>query len=345
MMLKPQEVFSIMAGNSPWCGIDVRSENEFTEGHWSGFHNIPILNNEHRHLVGTTYKQKGQEQAVALGFELVNPLKIQLLESWQNQLTKVSEDQRFVTCWRGGMRSKFTQSWLKDHGLAVPRVDGGVKALRQMSLNLIDRGPQKILLIGGMTGNGKTELLQQLPEQWVIDLEALAHHRGSSFGGWMQSAQPSQSTFENNLAMEIFKKPGMVIMEAESRLIGHRVIPEALKNRMDETEIVILESSTEERVDRLLKEYVTEPMAKHGKELTMNELKNNLMKIQRKLGGLQTQNILKLMEAGEHREWITALLEHYYDKMYSHALNTKNRTEVFRGDKSAVVEFLRSRFN
>ena len=339
MTLTPQEVFSIMTAQGPWCGIDVRSEGEFIDGHWSGFKNKPILNNDHRHLVGTTYKKEGQEAAILLGMKLVEPLKPSLVEEWSGYFQQIPREKCFVTCWRGGLRSKFTQNWLAESGLKVPRVQGGVKAIRQLSLDLLHKGPKKILLVGGMTGNGKTELLQELPQELVIDLEALAHHRGSSFGGYLQSPQPSQSTFENNLSLEIYKKPDFAIMEAESRLIGKRVIPSELKKKMDTCEIVILDSPMEERVERLYREYVLEPVKKYGEEAVMADLKNKLLKIERKLGGLQTQITLKKLEDKQHRAWIEDLLVHYYDKLYEHAMKSKSRTTVFRGNKKEVLEY------
>lgn len=342
MTLEPQQVFKIMTGNTPWCGIDVRSEGEFLEGHWSGLKNTPILNNEHRHLVGTAYKQQGQDEAVKLGFELIDKEKQNMIQSWRNDLQKAPEENRFVTCWRGGMRSKFAQQWINESGLKIPRVNGGVKALRRYSLDLLSRGPEKILLIGGMTGNGKTDLLKELPQQQVIDLEALANHRGSSFGGWLKDPQPAQTTFENNLAIEIFKKQKFAIMEAESRLVGMCVIPDDIKKKMDTAEMIMLDSPMEERVDRLLKEYVTDPFAKHGEEIVMENLKKNLLKIQRKLGGLQTQVTLQKMEAREHRAWIEDLLVHYYDKLYAHSTNIKKRTIIFRGNRQEVLGFLTS---
>lgn len=343
MTLTPQEVFSIMTASEPWCGIDVRSEGEFFEGHWSGLKNTPILNNEHRHLVGTTYKEKGQDAAIALGLDLVTPKKSALIEQWQKDLLSVPEGKRFVTCWRGGLRSKFSQSWLKESSVDIPRVHGGIKALRKFSLDLIEQGPKKIVLLGGMTGNGKTELLKQLPQNKVIDLEGLASHRGSSFGSFMKTTQPSQTTFENNLALEIYKKPKLAIMEAESRLIGRCIIPKAIKEKMDHSEVVILESPIEERVERLLKEYVTDPIATYGEVAVRVDLQNKLINIKRKLGGLQFSSILQKMNDRQHRDWIYDLLVQYYDKMYQHSTElNKKRTIVFKGAHNEVKEFLSS---
>lgn len=340
MTLRPQEIFQIMTGNQAWCGIDVRSESEFIEGHWSGIKNTPILNNQHRHLVGTAYKQQGQAVAIELGLNLTGPIKSELLISWRNDLEKVDAEKRFITCWRGGMRSKFSQNWLKELGFEVPRIDGGVKALRRFSLELLAKGPREIILLGGMTGNGKTALLRELDLENVIDLEAIANHRGSSFGGHIESPQPAQSTFENDLAIEFYKKPKQVLMEAESRLVGQCVIPENIKRRMDVANIIVLDSSMEERIERLLKEYVLDPIHCHGEDKVIKSLKSNLLKIQKKLGGLQTQVIMKKLEAREYRAWIEDLLIHYYDKLYNHSLNTKDRTVVFRGDKKAVKDYL-----
>ena len=339
MTLTPQEVFSIMTADASWCGVDVRSEGEFQEGHWSGFKNTPILSNEHRHLVGTTYKQQGQEAAIQLGLDLVTPKRSDLVEQWANDLQSVDESRRFITCWRGGLRSKFSQNWLDEAAVKISRVQGGVKALRNFSLGVLAEGPKKIILLGGMTGNGKTELLRELSPAQVIDLEALAHHRGSAFGGWIKTEQPSQTTFENDLAVEVFKKPNTVIMEAESRLIGRCLIPKAFRDKMEQAEIVILESSMEERVERLYKEYVIDPIAVHGEVAVRVDLQNKLINIKRKLGGLQFSNILQKMHDRQHKDWIHDLLVHYYDKTYEYASKKHKRTILFRGDRAQVKEF------
>lgn len=342
MTLTPQEVFSIMTAGEPWCGIDVRSEGEFREGHWSGWKNTPILNNEHRHLVGTIYKKEGQNAAIGLGLDLVTPKRSSLIEQWKSELEAVSEHKRFITCWRGGLRSKFSQGWLAEAELKIPRVQGGVKALRNFSLDLLTQGPKKIVLLGGMTGNGKTELLKGLSQNHVIDLEALANHRGSSFGSFLKREQPSQVTFENNLALEIFKKPGSVVVEAESRLIGRCIIPNVFREKMNQGEIVILESPIEERIERLYKEYVVDPIETHGEAAVRVDLQNKLLNIQTKLGGLHTKNILQKMHDRQHKEWIHDLLIHYYDKMYEHSLKMHKRTVVFRGNKKEVQSFIES---
>ena len=184
--------------------IDTRSEKEYEKAHIPGAVNIPILNNEHRHIVGTIYKEEGRQAAVMKGFELVGPL---FKEKMEMALQLAEGREVFVYCWRGGMRSNILAWLLKMAGLRVTLLQGGYKAFRNYLLPILDV-EYKIIILGGQTGSGKTEMLSLLKSagEQVIDLEHLASHKGSAFGLLGMPEQPSQEQFENMLALELEKE-------------------------------------------------------------------------------------------------------------------------------------------
>jgi len=331
------------------CAVDVRSEGEFADGHIPGIHNVAILNNEHRHLVGLKYKNDGQNAAIELGLELVSPLREGLLSSWRGALLHEREDMRLVLCWRGGLRSKMTCEWLGAAGFSGVRVVGGYKKIRARLLAALEK-PVQLLVVGGLTGCGKTELLRELPRASVLDLELYANHRGSSFGLDLDDVQPQQQTFENALAMAVLAGYPVMAVEAESRLIGKCVIPAPMKAAMDERPLVVLEAPMEERVQRVFAEYVQEPVRRAGAERVFEHLSAALKRVERRLGGLRYQEIQKLLTGAflhrdvkleKHAAWIADLLRFYYDPQYEFSLKTKARPVAFRGGYEEVRAYLK----
>lgn len=334
------------------AALDVRSEGEFHEGAIPGFTNVPILKNEHRHQVGLEYKERGQDAAIELGLQLVEPIKARLLQDWRDHLEKKSE--RLIACWRGGLRSKIAASWLADSGVQAKRVEGGYKAMRRTLLDELSR-VLDLMVLTGLTGSGKTELLWQLDQDFVLDLEGLANHRGSSFGGFMGSPQPTQQTFENGLAFKTLGHQSPFICESESRMVGLCVLPETLKDRMRVSPRVILDCDMRERVRRIHKEYVLDPLEAGVNDETWSKifksLAGSLERVQRRLGGLRYQEIraqlqrpflLEQKELEHHEEWITNLLKDYYDPLYSYAASKAEGPIVFKGQWQECYEYLTS---
>jgi tRNA 2-selenouridine synthase len=209
--------------------IDVRAPGEFALGHLAGAVNLPLLNDEERHRVGLTYKVHGQEAAIRLGHELVSgSVKEERVQSWKSFLQ--SYPQAVVYCARGGLRSKISQQWLKEAGCEIFRLDGGYKSTRQLVLATIQKS-YSLCSIGGLTGSGKSQLLSEVKSKVpVLDLELLAGHRGSAFGK-LEAGQPPQALFENRLAQELALNAlgeRKIFCEDESRLVGHRCLPEPL---------------------------------------------------------------------------------------------------------------------
>ena len=345
--------------------MDVRAPVEFTKGAFPGVINLPLMNDVERQKVGTRYKEDGQQAAIELGHRLVSgELKEARLEAWADFARRHPEG--LLYCFRGGLRSQITQQWLKSEaGIEYPRVIGGYKAMRSFLIEVTDQAVAEcdFVLVGGLTGSGKTEVLQQIDNG--LDLEGHANHRGSSFGKHA-TPQPGQIDFENRVAVDILKKRArqhdQFVVEDEGRIVGSRAVPLELFRAMQEAPLVWLEDSFDSRVERILKDYVTdlcaEFVAVQGVEMGFaayaERLKQSLASIVRRLGGERYQRLAAIMdgalaEQGRsgavdlHRGWISGMLSEYYDPMYAFQRDSKNARIEFAGDQGAVVEYLRQR--
>lgn len=340
--------------------IDVRAPVEFALGRLPGAVNLPIMNNEERAAVGLAYKQQGQEAAIQLGHQLVwGAVKEARIAAWR---TFLGENPSAVFyCFRGGMRSQIARQWTAQAGVHRPLIVGGYKRSRQFLRQEIDdfAKARETLVIAGPTGSGKTSILNQAKFYPNVDLESLAGHRGSAFGG-MSEPQPSQVDFENALAVRLMRlaqdqRPALV--EDESRLIGQRVIPEIFFHRMRESRVILVEESLDIRVDNIFRDYVLDTVIGRGPEdgalALFARYKNSTQLISRKLGGLRTQEILNDITAAEqlyrqdptdldaNKVWIAKLLEYYYDPIYTRGLEKRQPRLAFRGRAGEILEYLR----
>ncbi|MGY0034853.1 tRNA 2-selenouridine(34) synthase MnmH [Pedobacter sp. NJ-S-72] len=224
-MIKPISINDFICLAEPIPLIDVRTPAEFEQGKIPGAFNVPIFTNEERVLVGTTYKQVGREQAILLGFDLTG----NKWSSFIKQALEISPAKKIaVHCWRGGMRSG-AMAWALDlYGFEVYLIEGGYKNYRRWSATQFEKTYQ-LIIVGGMTGSGKTKLLHQLEsaKEQIIDLEELAQHQGSSYGTMNKMVQPTQEQFENNFAFELnqLDQERRIWVEDESLTIGKRCIP------------------------------------------------------------------------------------------------------------------------
>ncbi len=345
--------------------MDVRAPVEFAKGAFPGVINLPLMNDIERQKVGTSYKQEGQQAAVELGHKLVaGELKQARIDAWATFARNHPEG--FLYCFRGGLRSQITQQWLKDEaGIQYPRIIGGYKAMRNFLIGTIEQAVAEcdFVLIGGLTGTGKTEVLQQLDN--ALDLEGHANHRGSSFGKHA-TPQPGQIDFENSLAIDILKKRAkhlhQFVIEDEGRIVGSRAVPLDVYRTMQAAPLVWLEDSFEGRVERILKDYVidlcAEFIAVQGLETGFlsyaERLRQSLSSIVRRLGGERYQRLAAIMDSAleeqqrsgdvdQHRGWISGMLSEYYDPMYAYQRDSKNARIEFAGDKQAIVEYLKHR--
>ncbi|WLH14604.1 tRNA 2-selenouridine(34) synthase MnmH [Pseudomonas hefeiensis] len=344
--------------------MDTRAPVEFLKGAFPGVVNLPLMTDIERQRVGTCYKQQGQQAAIVLGHQLVSgDTKAQRIQAWAEFAT--AHPDGVLYCFRGGLRSQIVQQWLKDEaGIDYPRVGGGYKAMRTFLLDTVEQAVAQcdLVLLGGMTGTGKTEVLTQLGNS--LDLEGYANHRGSSFGK-RATGQPSNIDFENLLAVDVLKKRAagieQFVLEDESRMVGSCALPLPLYQRMQQVPMVWLEDSVERRVERILSDYVInlsgEFVAVHGDEgfsLFCERLLESLNNIHKRLGGDRHRRLLQIMEAALaeqassgavdlHRGWIEGLLREYYDPMYVFQREKKGGRIEFAGEQGAVLEYLRER--
>lgn len=359
-LVSPGSFSQLLLNDTPF--LDVRAEGEFAKGTIPGAHNIPILNDQERHLVGTCYKQQGKEQAVELGHSLVKgEVRQARVDAW---CRFASENPKLhLYCWRGGMRSNLTQQWMHEDGVEVPLIDGGYKALRRFLISVIDDTAESVsfLRIAGRTGTAKTPLVNEIKNS--VDLEAHANHRGSSFGRRV-SQPPSQVNFENSLAVDLLKTrtawPELpVILEDEGNRIGSASIPDNMFRAMKSSPAVMIDMPLEFRIQRILEEYVIEMLEEFeaeyredGFEQFSTYLTESLSRVQKRLGRERYQQINQLMESalhqqeasGEtagHRAWISRLLQEYYDPMYEYQMNKEQQQFLFQGCYEDVLEWTR----
>ncbi len=299
--------------------VDVRSPAEYAQGHIPGAVNIPLFDNEERAIVGTRYKQGGKENAVQLGLEIVGPK----LAGFVKQAKRLAPKKEIlIHCWRGGMRSG-SMAWLfETAGMKAYTLEGGYKAYRRYIRKQFSR-PVKMLVLGGFTGSGKTDILKILEKQGAqfLDIEDIAHHKGSVFGPLGQGAQPTNEQFENNLAhaWRKFDFLKTVWVEDESRQLGKCVLPDPLFSQLRNAPLVKIIVPKPEREKRLVKEY-----GGFKKE----ELKEQLLKIRERLGGQYLKEALKAMENGDMKT-VAGLTLRYYDKAYAHGASQRAHENVF----------------
>ena len=342
--------------------MDVRAEAEFAKGSLPQSINLPILSDEERHLVGSCYKQHGQDKAVALGHQLVSgDIKAARIDAWSTFIR--ANPDAVVYCWRGGMRSNLVQQWLEQAGVTIALVEGGFKALRNFLLAEFESFVEttELVIVGGRTGSAKTPLINALPTG--IDLEGHANHRGSSFGRRVNEP-PRQLNFESQLIIDCLKRQHQhpektFYFEDESQRIGPIFIPLKLWEKMEQTPVVELEVPFAERVQHILKEYVVDQREDFQKQYQQcngesdayhrykQNLLDSLFRIRKKLGGKRYDELKLIMDqafeeqlAGDvsrHEHWIAALLKEYYDPMYDYQLEKKGGRVCFKGDREAVM--------
>jgi tRNA 2-selenouridine synthase len=301
--------------------IDVRSPGEFDKAHIPGAINIPLFNNDERAKVGTKYKNASKDAAVLLGLEFVGPK----LATFVKKAKKIAPEREvLVHCWRGGMRSGSFAWLLQTAGFQANILEGGYKGYRNLVLDFFAT-PLNLIVLGGKTGSAKTETLHELERlgQQIIDLEGIAHHKGSAFGAIGQPDQPSSEYFEN-LLYNHFQKLDLSIpiwIEDESKNVGTCNIPEALWVQMRASKVLFLDIEVPARVPFLVEKY-----AQEGFDA---ELQASLDRIQKRLGGLQYKEATDALIAKNYAEVARITLE-YYDKWYLMGLQKRDQSLVIK---------------
>lgn len=322
--------------------IDVRTPAEFEKGHIPGAFNIPLFTNEERAEVGTLYKNKGKEPAILRALELTGPK----LANFVIQLKEISvnNDEIFVHCWRGGMRSS-SMAWLFSLiGYKVHTLLDGYKAYRNHIQNQFEK-TNNLIVIGGFTGSGKTEILKYLASEFqVSDLEHFACHKGSAFGFIGENPQPTTEQFENNLGEEWMKFDlnKSIIVEDESRTIGKVYLPDILYSRIRTSDNIFINMPKKLRIKRLVNDY-----ASFDKEL----LKIAIDKIINKLGGQNHKEAILALQNNDFEKVADVSLS-YYDKTYLYGLSKRDQTKVFKIDVDSedaaenagrIIEFIKNK--
>tara|TARA_Y100000589_G_scaffold27090_1_gene22605 strand:+ start:52 stop:1095 length:1044 start_codon:yes stop_codon:yes gene_type:complete len=329
--------------------VDVRSPDEYYKGHMPNSINIPLFNNDERAFIGTKYKNAGRDKAVFEGLKIVEKRFDQLIEDIVSEYKKyinannssdISSQLKFY-CARGGMRS-ISVSWLLEKiGYRSFKLEGGYKSYRNWVLNSFQKDIN-ITLIGGKTGTGKTKILNNLimNNYQVIDLENLANHRGSTFGGLGMTRQPTNEQFENLLAENLirFSQIETVFIEAESANIGSCRIPHEFFKQMKDAKRIEILQSKRNRIRELISTYSIFPA---------DELKNSVLRISKRLGPQRTK---KAIDAIDNRNWeevCNAVLE-YYDKCYDYELAKNiNVSSINIQDKKdyEIIELITKKLN
>jgi len=305
--------------------FDVRSPGEYLHAQIPGAISLPLFTDEERKRVGTLYKEQGRQRAIKEGLDFFGPKMRDMVEQVEAATGKDRSDNKqysktiLVHCWRGGMRSAAV-AWLLDlYGFDVYTLVGGYKAYRHWVIAHFEK-EYDFSLIGGYTGSGKTGILHELNKKNypVIDLEALAGHKGSAFGGIGLPPQPSQEMFENLLAIALSKnKEHHFYMEDESQRIGILHIPHAFWSTMRRKNICFVDLPFNERLQNIVKEYG---------QCDPEKLKISIERIQKRLGPMETKTALLHLSENKMEACFSILLA-YYDKVYNKALYNRENID------------------
>ena len=292
---------------------DARSPGEFRQGHVSGAFNFPLFDDSERTKVGTLYTRQGSEAAILKGLDIA-------LDKLEDYLVLAEEHipgkKLLLYCWRGGYRSATLAEVFHRAGYEVYVLSGGYKAFRAFSGNALN-APAPVVLLGGFTGSGKTSILASMKMQGaqVIDLEGLAHHKGSAFGGIGQLPQPSNEQFENDLFADWYclDKGAPVWLEDESRMIGNVTLPDPVYRKICSSVLIRLEVDRGVRISNLVKEY-----SRADKE----HVDTAVRRIARRIGGTNLKNGLEALRRDDFSAVADIVLQ-YYDKAYDYSVGRR----------------------
>jgi tRNA 2-selenouridine synthase len=323
--------------------LDVRSPGEYNHAHIPGAFSLPLFSDEERKIIGTSYKQQGKQKAIKIGLDyfgpkmrpMVDQVEQEVVTRWleKHDLNKHDENSKtvLVHCWRGGMRSGAV-AWLLDfYGFNVLVLEGGYKSYRNWVLWQFSKDYQ-VKVIGGYTGSGKTSVVRDMQRHGhrFIDLEEIANHKGSAFGGIGMPEQPKQEMFENLLAEKLCRLRDVEFwIEDESQRIGSLNIPPAFWETIRKSPVYFIDIPFEERLNHIVQEY--------GK-LEREKLVNAILRIQKRLGPLETKTAIGWMVEDNIVECFRILLK-YYDKTYEKSLaNRENLQQLLNKIPASNVD-------
>ena len=313
--------------------IDVRSPSEYAYAHIPGACNLPLLSDDERAAVGTAHAKSGSEAALHTALELIGPQLAAKLarvrQLYQSHLRGMKEAHRrqkekniLLHCWRGGMRSKALAWLMETGGFSVRIMQGGYKAYRAFVRSELAK-PVNTLVLSGMTGSGKTDVLRELAAlgSQVVDLEGLASHRGSAFGAIGMDAQPCNEHMENVLFEQwrLLDPAKPIWLEDEDRRIGTVSLCGELFDHIRTGRVVQLDVPLEGRISRLVRLY------------TGPEFKTALMdcveRIRPRLGDERAGCCVEAIRDDRFEDAVRGIL-FFYDKLYARQMDKHGRTRV-----------------
>ncbi len=336
--------------------MDTRAPVEFARGAFPAAVNLPLMTDAERHEVGICYKESGQGAAIALGHELVSgEIRASRIQGWCDFARQHPEG--YLYCFRGGLRSSTARQWMREAGVDYPLVLGGYKAMRRFLIEELERSvaAASFVLVAGRTGCGKTRVIEALDRS--VDLEGLALHRGSSFGRLLDP-QPSQIDFENALSIQLMRSlesGNTLVLEDEGKLIGRVSLPEALRDRMRESRLLVVEEPVASRVEVIFEDYILDLGSRYhqrhgdaGQSEHTEHLREGLGRIRKRLGGVLYAEIDVLMQQAFaardndlHRQWIELLLVKYYDPMYDYQIGQREGVVAATGNRGEIIALAR----
>lgn len=292
--------------------IDVRSPCEYEDDTITGAVNIPLLNDEERKEVGTTYVNVGKIEAKKLGVRLISPKLPDIMDKVLD--IKLNHSQIAAFCSRGGYRSGFFAAAFSSIGIPIYQVEGGYKSYRREVMDSLPKLNDRLnyIVLSGNTGVGKTDILHSLRRKGypVLDLEGAANHRGSMLGSIGLGKCSSQKKFETNIYDQLMNAEGSYIFaEAESQKIGSVAIPKFISDKMRHGIQVFIDADIESRINNLKNDY------------TLNEnWKNESVKAVDTLGRYISKDKIELLKReimeGNFDFVAGELMKNYYDPMY-----------------------------
>ncbi len=341
--------------------LDVRAPVEFERGAFPMATSIPLLDDEQREQIGIRYKHAGQEEAIRLGLDLATPeIRARRLQQWLEFREK--NPQGYLYCFRGGLRSRTTQQWMREQGADYPLVVGGYKAMRRFLIDELEQASRevKLVCVSGLTGVGKTRVLRKIRHH--VDFEGLANHRGSAFGRNALDTQPAVIDWENTVSIEFLKhcnnypqKP--VFVEDEGRRIGRVGMPDCLFDALLKAPRAILQVDIEARIQLIGEDYILHSWPAYQQaygdavEKEFNRfVLDNLTRIQKRLGGERYRKVRQCFNSALREfyqdgrvdgfyDGIRTLLEEYYDPMYRYQIESKQPEIIFQGPEAEMLQW------
>lgn len=319
--------------------IDVRSPCEHTAEHVPGSVNVPLLSDEERAVVGIIYKEVGEVVARRHALKLIAPKIPTLIDDIVALRTQHSQA-TVVYCWRGGLRSESVASLLSMAGIDCFRLQGGYKSWRANVLRDFQTDQYRFVpvILHGLTGVGKTEILKQLSARnlHVLDLEEIACHRGSAFGSMGLAQQPSQKNFDALVWKKLREVDAdIVFMEAESRKIGRISLPDFIYKRILSGVPVLITGSIEKRIERIISDYLSACTREQ-----LDEALSHLADLKERLGAARVKQVKDVVLSGDLHSAVHTLLTDYYDPLYSKQIQNHSpfQLEVSGDDPAAAAE-------